>query len=75
MTISIAVTHLQRVVVGVDLCGAERELRGGISVGRELGAAVVKDVVVAEGEHAVHLVRRIVTTRERTWKIFNVQTL
>ena len=46
VAISIAVAHLHRVVVGVDLGGAQRVLRVGIRPrliggGGELGAAVV----------------------------------
>ena len=57
MTIVIAMAHLQRVVVGVDLGGAQRPLGSapgvvGVRGGLELGAAVVQDVAVAEGEHA-----------------------
>ena len=57
VAISIAVAHPHGVVVRVDLCGAQRVLRVGkrprlIGGGGELGAAVVQDVVVAEGEHA-----------------------
>ena len=57
MTIVVAVAHLQRIVVRVDLGGAQRPLGSapgivGVRAGFELGAAVVQDVAVAEREHA-----------------------
>ena len=65
----IAVSHLERVVVGVDLGGAERVRREGggrprrIGGGGILGAAVVQDVAVAEGELAADRVGGVEAAR------------